>query len=203
MRKALYLSAAVVTTVLAACGTPAAPPRISTVATTATPDSPRPSAAITTAINHRVTAMWPDIARSYVGAPQIQAGKIARRLGPRTGTIGTNDELVALDREYPKMQTEPSNPGQRTQDSNLLTQAPATNFTTTPTWSAVTVNVCYSYPITPVDNAANVLQTDYRTADLGLRNPGKGDADLADPSMWGLISVTNVNPVSGCSSSKA
>ncbi|SHQ63708.1 Uncharacterised protein [Mycobacteroides abscessus subsp. abscessus] len=147
--------------------------------------------------------MWADIARSYVGAPQIQAGKISRRLGPRTGTIGTNDELVALDYEYRKMQTEPSNPGQRTQDSTLLSQAPATDFATTPTWSAATVNVCYSYPITPTDNAADVIQTDYRTADLGLRNPGKSDADLADPSMWGLISVTNVNPVSGCLSNKA
>lgn len=201
MRTLASLSAAVVATVVAACGTPAAPPRISTVATTEAPAPPE--SAVTTAINQRVTAMWPDIARSYVGAPQIQAGKIARRLGPRTGTIGTNDELVALDREYPKMQTEPSNPGQRTQDSTLLSQAPATNFATTPAWTAVTVNVCYSYPITPTDNAADVIQTDYRTADLGLRNPGKGDADLADPSMWGLISITNINPVSSCQNSKA
>ncbi len=201
MRTAHYLTAAVIAAVVAACGTPSAPPQISTVATT---DAPAPAAsAVTTAINQRVVAMWPDIARSYGGAPQIQANKIRQRLGPRTGTIGTNDELVALDGEYRKMQSEPANPGQQTQDSNLLTQDPAMNFTTTPTWSAVTINVCYSYPITPVDDATKVLRTDYRTADLGLRNPGKGDADLADPSMWGLISVTNVNPVSECLSSKA
>jgi hypothetical protein len=109
-------------------------------------------------------------------------------------SIGSEDEYRALDDEYPQLASRPDLRSTHASPLVLVSQSVPTDYSATPPLARISVPVCYSFQIIPFVGSTDgpPIGTEFVTAVLGLRNPSTKTDDLADPSMWGLISIKSI-----------